>query len=72
MRRRIRAARLETLAYTVEEAAAVVGVGRDLLYDEIRTGRLKSKKAGARRVIAWHHLLDWLDGDTGESDRRAS
>jgi excisionase family DNA binding protein len=67
-----RAARLERLAYTVEKAAAVVGVGRDLLYDEIRTGRLGSKKAGARRVIARHHLLDWLDGDIGESDRQAS
>jgi excisionase family DNA binding protein len=63
---------LERLAYTVEEAAAVVGVGRDLLYDEIRTGRLRSKKAGARRVIARHHLLEWLDGDIGDSDRRAS
>ena len=67
-----RAARLERLAYTVEEAAAVVGVGRDLLYDEIRTGRLRSKKAGTRRVIARHHLLEWLDGDVGESDLRAS
>ena len=66
------AASLERLAYTVEEAAAVVGVGRDLLYDEIRTGRLRSKKAGARRVIARHHLLEWLDGDVGEPDRRAS
>jgi excisionase family DNA binding protein len=67
-----RSARLERLAYTVDEAAAVVGVGRDLLYAEIRTGKLRSEKAGARRVIARHHLLEWLDGDTGKSDRRAS
>jgi excisionase family DNA binding protein len=70
--RAVHAAQPERLAYTVEEAAAVVGVGRDLLYDEIRTGRLKSKKAGARRVIARHHLLEWLDGDVVESDLRAS
>ena len=57
--------RPERLAYTVEEAALVVGVGRDLLYDEIRTGRLRSKKAGSRRVIARHHLLEWLDSDQG-------
>jgi excisionase family DNA binding protein len=49
----------ERLAYTVEEAAMILGVGRDLLYDEIRTGRLRSKKAGARRVIARHHLMEW-------------
>jgi excisionase family DNA binding protein len=54
---------LSRLAYTVEEAALVVGVGRDPLYDEIRTGRLRSKKAGSRRVIARHHLLEWLDSD---------
>ena len=64
-------AQLERLAYTVEEAATVVGVGRDLLYDEIRTGRLRSKKAGSRRVIARHHLLEWLDGNAGKSDARA-
>jgi hypothetical protein len=33
---------VERLAYTVEEAALVVAVGRDLLYDEIRTGRLRN------------------------------
>jgi excisionase family DNA binding protein len=62
----------ERLAYTVEEAASILGVGRDLLYDEIRTGRLRSKKAGARRVIARHHLLEWLDSDWPEPDRRVS
>ena len=34
----------ERLAYTVEEAALILGVGRDLLYDEIRTGRLRSRE----------------------------
>jgi excisionase family DNA binding protein len=53
----------ERLAYTVEEAAVVLGIGRDLIYDEIRTGRLRSKKAGARRIIARHHLLEWLDSN---------
>ena len=40
-----------------------VGIGRDLIYDEICTGRLESKKARARRIIARHHLLEWLDSD---------
>ena len=62
---------LSRLAYTVEEAALVVGVGRDLLYDEIRTGRLRSKKAGSRRVIARHHLLEWLDSDFADPAQRA-
>jgi excisionase family DNA binding protein len=67
----VRGAQLERLAYTVEEAAALVGVGRDLLYDEIPTGRLRSKKAGCRPVMARHQLLEWLDGATREADRRA-
>lgn len=54
---------IERLAYTIEEAAAALGIGRDLIYDEIRTGRLRSKKAGARRIIGRHHLLEWLDSD---------
>lgn len=62
----------ERLAYTVEEAAAALGIGRDLIYDEIRTGRLRSKKAGARRVIGRHHLLEWLDSDSVAVHRRAS
>ncbi len=63
---------VERLAYTVEEAAAILGIGRDLIYDEIRTGRLRSKKAGARRIIGRHHLLEWLDIDQREPRRRAS
>jgi excisionase family DNA binding protein len=61
----------ERLAYTVEEAAAALGIGRDLIYDEIRTGRLRSKKAGARRVIGRHHLLEWLDSDSAAVRRSA-
>ena len=67
----LRSALGERLAYTVEEAAAALGIGRDLIYDEIRTGRLRSKKAGARRVIGRHHLLEWLDSDSSTMSRSA-
>ena len=70
-RRGIRDQALGRLAYTVEEAALVVGVGRDLLYDEIRTGRLRSKKAGSRRIVARHHLVEWLDSDFADAALRA-
>jgi len=52
------------LPYTVEEAAAALGIGNGLIYDEARTGRFRSKKAGVRRVIGRLHLLEWLDGDS--------
>jgi len=59
---------VERLAYTVDEAAAMLGIGRDLIYDEIRMRHLRSKKVGARRIIGRHHILEWLDAD--ERERR--
>jgi excisionase family DNA binding protein len=35
----------------VEEAARLLGVGRSLAYDLIRTGRLRSIKIGSRRLV---------------------
>jgi excisionase family DNA binding protein len=35
----------------VEEAARALGIGRSLVYDLIRTGRLRSFKVGSRRLI---------------------
>ena len=52
----------ERLAYSVDEAAAVLGVARETVYELIRTGELRSRKAGSRRIIGRHHLLEFLDG----------
>ena len=35
----------------VEEAARALGIGRSLLYELIRSGRLRSFKVGSRRLI---------------------
>lgn len=35
----------------VEEAARLLGIGRSLAYDLIRTGRLRSIKIGSRRLV---------------------
>jgi excisionase family DNA binding protein len=35
----------------VEEAARLLGVGRSLAYDLIRSGRLRSIKIGSRRLV---------------------
>jgi excisionase family DNA binding protein len=35
----------------VEEAAKALGIGRSLVYDLIRSGRLRSFKVGSRRLI---------------------
>jgi excisionase family DNA binding protein len=48
------------LAYSVDEAAAITGLSRDLLYDQMRTGKLAYLKIGRRRIITRQHLEAFL------------
>jgi excisionase family DNA binding protein len=50
----------ERLAYSVAEAALITGLSRDLLYDEMRAGRLQYLKIGRRRIITRQHLDAFL------------
>ena len=50
----------DRLAYSVDEAARLTGLSRDLLYDEMRRGNLSYVKVGRRRVITRHHLEQFL------------
>jgi excisionase family DNA binding protein len=50
----------ERLAYSVDEAAHITGLSRDLLYDQMRTGRLAYLKVGRRRIITRQHLEAFL------------
>ena len=44
------------LAYSVDEAARLTGLSRDLLYDQMRRGNLGYVKIGRRRLITRQHL----------------
>jgi len=48
------------LAYSVDEAARITGLSRDLLYDQMRAGRLGYLKVGRRRIITRQHLEAFL------------
>jgi excisionase family DNA binding protein len=48
------------LAYSVDEAARLTGLSRDLLYDEMRRGHLAYIKIGRRRLITLQHLQQFL------------
>jgi excisionase family DNA binding protein len=50
----------ERLAFSVDEAARITGLSRDLLYDQMRTGKLAYLKVGRRRIITRQHLEDFL------------
>jgi excisionase family DNA binding protein len=52
--------RTERLAYSVDEAARLTGLSRDLLYDEMRRGNLDYLKVGRRRLITRQHLERFL------------
>ena len=61
----------ERLAYSVDEAAAITGLSRDLLYDQMRRGNLTCVKIGRRRLITRQHWnSSWAshpDGRSGNS-----
>jgi excisionase family DNA binding protein len=48
------------LAYSVDEAARLTGLSRDLLYDQMRAGKLAYLKVGRRRIITRQHLEAFL------------
>ncbi len=50
----------ERLANSLDEAARLTGLSRDLLYDEMRRGNLSYTKVGRRRVITRQHLEQFL------------
>jgi excisionase family DNA binding protein len=50
----------ERLAYSVDEAARLTWLSRDLLYDEMRRGNLPYVKVGRRRLITRQHLQQFL------------
>jgi excisionase family DNA binding protein len=50
----------ERLACSVDEAARLTGLSRDLLYDQMRCGNLPFVKVGRRRLITRQHLQQFL------------
>ena len=50
----------ERLAVSVEDAAAMAGVGRTTLYAALGSGSLRSLKIGKRRLILVEALKAWI------------
>jgi excisionase family DNA binding protein len=47
-------------ALSFEEAAKAAGVGRTMLFEEIRKGHITARKVGRRTIIAVDELDAWL------------
>jgi hypothetical protein len=55
--------KLPPAAYTVSDIVEISGLSRATIFRELKAGRLKAKKCGARTLIlprAWQHFLDNL------------
>jgi excisionase family DNA binding protein len=46
--------------YRVSEAMAVLSMGRSVIYEEIRSGRLRSVKRGRSRLISASAIADYV------------
>jgi excisionase family DNA binding protein len=45
---------------SVEEAARFLGIGRSLIFEEIKAGRLIARKAGRRTIITYDDAVAYL------------
>lgn len=54
-------AETDAVAHTVDDAARVVGCGRNKIYDAIAAGDLDARKIGRRTVITRASILAWLE-----------
>jgi hypothetical protein len=48
------------LALSIDEVVVVSGLGRTLIFAEIKTGRLTARKCGRRTVILHEEVERWL------------
>ena len=46
---------------SIDEAAATLGLGRSLLYDQIQAGRLRTLKVGRRRLVSSGAIAAYVD-----------
>jgi len=51
---------MEPIAYTIRDAAKVVGIGRTKLYEAMNKGELQRRKVGRRTLILAADLREWL------------
>ena len=51
----------ERITFTVNDSAKAVGVGRTLLYSEIKSGRLRAFKLRGRTLIHAEDLQSWVN-----------
>lgn len=60
MNQAINAKQLLRQAFSPSEFAKKTGLGRTTVYEELNSGRLRSFKVGARRLISSDAIAQWI------------
>ncbi|WP_415937992.1 helix-turn-helix domain-containing protein [Streptomyces sp. 039-1] len=55
------AAPAEQLLYRPEEAAKALRIGRSMVYEEIRLGRLQTVRIGRRRLVPPEYIEQYVE-----------
>ena len=59
---------LGKIALSVSEVTKVTPLGKTLVYDNIRSGRLKAKRLGRKTLVMVDDLRDFLEGSDNAVD----
>ncbi|MFE3263843.1 helix-turn-helix domain-containing protein [Streptomyces sp. NPDC059215] len=51
----------EQLLYRPEEAASALRIGRSMVYEEIRLGRLQTVRIGRRRLVPPEYIAQYVE-----------
>ncbi|MFB7915236.1 helix-turn-helix domain-containing protein [Streptomyces sp. NPDC056061] len=51
---------VDRLLYRPEEAAVVLRIGRSMVYEEIRLGRLRTVRIGRRRLVPPDYIEEYI------------
>jgi excisionase family DNA binding protein len=55
------AALAEQVLYKPEEAATALRIGRSMVYEEIRLGRLQTVRIGRRRLVPPEYIAEYIE-----------
>jgi excisionase family DNA binding protein len=61
--------RPESLTYSVDEIAALLGIARGVAYESVRNGEIPATRVGRRWLIPRKRFHAWLDGDPPDPTR---
>lgn len=53
---------VQPLAFSIPQLVAATGLSRTTLYSEIKTGRLRARKVGARTLVLREDVVVFLRG----------